>query len=158
MRVKASAWVVSAALLMSLAARGAAAQSVVPAGPLLPRIVPASGTVSAAARTWSDGYRAAGASRGDPLWNGILIGMGAGALYGMAIAPPQFCGHNNPECGAIVRVVIGLPSIGAGAAIGALIDHNVGRERAQEATVRHRLHVAPIAARATRGVQARIIF
>src|SRR5262245_44796049 len=47
----------------------------------------------------------------DPVWEGLLIGGAAGAIGGMIIAPPLFCGHNDPECAAIVRVAIGLPSI-----------------------------------------------
>jgi hypothetical protein len=58
----------------------------------------------------------------DSLWNGILIGAGVGAAVGMLIAPPAFCGNNDSECAAIVRVAIGLPAIAGGVGIGALVD------------------------------------
>ena len=58
----------------------------------------------------------------DTLWNGILIGAGVGAAVGMLIAPPAFCGNNDSECAAIVRVAIGLPAIAGGVGIGALVD------------------------------------
>jgi hypothetical protein len=61
--------------------------------------------------------------RGDKLWNGMLIGAGVGALVGMLIAPPAFCGGgNDTECAAIVRATIGLGSIAGGIGIGALVD------------------------------------
>jgi len=66
--------------------------------------------------------QSAQAGRGDPLWNGIAIGAGVGALVGMVLAPPAFCGRNDGECAAIVRVAIGLPAIGAGIGVGALVD------------------------------------
>lgn len=59
---------------------------------------------------------------GDKLWNGMLIGAGVGAAVGMLIAPPAFCGNNDSECAAIVRVAIGLPAIAGGVGIGALVD------------------------------------
>ena len=58
----------------------------------------------------------------DSIWNGILIGAAVGAVVGMALAPPAFCSPNDPECTAIVRTVIGLPSIGVGIGVGALVD------------------------------------
>jgi hypothetical protein len=58
----------------------------------------------------------------DTIWNGILIGAGIGAVAGMLVAPPAFCGSNDSECAAIVRVAIGLPAIAGGIGIGALVD------------------------------------
>ena len=58
----------------------------------------------------------------DKLWNGMLIGAGIGAVVGMLVAPPAFCGNNDSECAAIVRVAIGLPAIAGGVGIGALVD------------------------------------
>ena len=58
----------------------------------------------------------------DGLWNGVLIGAAVGAVIGMAVAPPAFCGRNDSECATIVRVAIGLPSIGAGIAVGVIVD------------------------------------
>ncbi len=61
-------------------------------------------------------------SHKDRLWNGMLIGAAIGAAAGMLVAPPAFCGRNDSECAAIVRVAIGLPAIGAGIGVGALVD------------------------------------
>jgi hypothetical protein len=58
----------------------------------------------------------------DRLWDGMLIGAAIGTVVGMVLAPPAFCGRNDSECAAIVRVAIGLPAIGAGIGIGALVD------------------------------------
>ena len=68
--------------------------------------------------------------RGDKLWNGMLIGAGVGAAVGMLVAPPAFCGNNDSECAAIVRVAIGLPAIAGGVGIGALVDGLNKRETA----------------------------
>jgi hypothetical protein len=59
----------------------------------------------------------------DSLWDGVLIGAVVGTAVGMFVMPPAFCGRNDSECSAIVRVVIGLPSIGVGIGVGALADH-----------------------------------
>ncbi len=114
-------------------------------------------TTSAGSASGAAGHAAHGGER-DSLWNGILIGGAAGAVYGLAIAPPQFCGHNDAECAAIVKVAIGLPSMAAGAGIGALIDFFIGRERPDSAARWHGLHVMPVARRGLRGVQARFRF
>ncbi|RPI55150.1 MAG: YtxH domain-containing protein [Acidobacteria bacterium] len=58
----------------------------------------------------------------DSVVNGMLIGAGIGAVVGMLIAPPAFCGAHDTECATIVRVAIGLPSIAGGLGIGALVD------------------------------------
>ena len=60
--------------------------------------------------------------KGDSVWTGILIGAGIGAVAGMLVAPPAFCGSHDSECAAIVRVAIGLPAIAGGIGIGALVD------------------------------------
>ena len=62
------------------------------------------------------------ASQRDSLWNGILIGAGIGAVAGMLVAPPAFCGSHDSECATIVRVAIGLPAIAGGIGVGALVD------------------------------------
>ena len=59
----------------------------------------------------------------DSVWDGILIGAVVGTAVGMFVMPPAFCGRNDSECSAIVRVAIGLPSIGVGIGVGALADH-----------------------------------
>jgi hypothetical protein len=58
----------------------------------------------------------------DSLWNGILIGAAVGAVVGMFIAPQAYCGAHDTECATIVRVALGLPAIGAGIGVGALVD------------------------------------
>lgn len=58
----------------------------------------------------------------DPVWEGLFIGGAIGAVGGMIVAPPLFCGHNDPECTAVVRVAIGLPIMAGGFVAGALID------------------------------------
>jgi hypothetical protein len=58
----------------------------------------------------------------DSIWNGALIGAGAGAVVGLAAAPRVFCQHDDPVCDKIVRVVLGVPSILLGMAAGALVD------------------------------------
>ena len=65
----------------------------------------------------------ASAQKHDSVWDGILIGAVVGTAVGMFVMPPAFCGRNDSECAAIVRVAIGLPSIGVGIGIGALADH-----------------------------------
>jgi hypothetical protein len=123
----------------------------------MPRTVVEAATSRTAKPTaWTTAQAETG--QGDPLWNGILIGAGAGALYGMVIAPPQFCGHNDPECAAIVRVAIGLPSIGAGAGIGALVDYFIGRRHPATVASFQRLRLIPIAGRGVRGAQASVRF
>ena len=63
-----------------------------------------------------------GSQKHDSVWDGILIGAVVGTAVGMFVMPPAFCGTNDSECAAIVRVAIGLPSIGVGIGIGALAD------------------------------------
>jgi hypothetical protein len=52
----------------------------------------------------------------------MLIGAAVGVVVGFVIAPPAFCGRNDGECAAIVKVAIGLPSVAAGIGVGALVD------------------------------------
>ena len=58
----------------------------------------------------------------DPVWEGLLIGGALGAVGGMVLAPPLFCGRNDQECTVIVRVAVGLPIMAGGFVAGALID------------------------------------
>jgi hypothetical protein len=64
----------------------------------------------------------------DRLWNGMLIGAGVGAVVGMLVAPPAFCGSNDSECATIVRVAIGIPAIAGGIGVGALVDGLMNRD------------------------------
>ena len=58
----------------------------------------------------------------DRIWDGMLIGAGVGALVGFGLAPKAFCSRNDPECTAVVLLAIGLPSVGVGIGVGALVD------------------------------------
>jgi hypothetical protein len=58
----------------------------------------------------------------DPVWEGLLIGGAIGVVGGMVVAPPLFCGNNDAECTAIVRVAVGLPIVAGCSIAGALID------------------------------------
>jgi hypothetical protein len=71
-----------------------------------------------------------GANR-DALWNGMLIGAASGAGVGMWWVPKTHCNVEfNPECPARLRLVVGVPAVATGAAIGALIDRAVAPRRA----------------------------
>jgi ABC-type Fe3+-siderophore transport system permease subunit len=89
----------------------------------------------------------------DSLWNGVLIGAGAGAIAGMIVAPTAMCGTDDPECTTIVRVAVGLPSIAAGAGLGALIDALVYSKRPE---VPRRIDVTPLIGRRATGVRVRL--
>jgi hypothetical protein len=67
--------------------------------------------------------------RADRLWNGALIGLGAGAV-GAEIFVRQNCGPRgyDEECAAIAGPVGWLTMPPAGAAIGALVDKLIGNE------------------------------
>ena len=79
------------------------------------------GTIHAETRPFSLSQSTQSQKR-DSVWEGILIGAGIGAVAGMLIAPPAFCGSHDSECATIVRVAIGLPAIAGGIGIGALVD------------------------------------
>ena len=72
----------------------------------------------------------------DTVWNGALIGAAIGAAVGMFIAPQYYCGAHDTECATIVRVAMGLPAIGAGLGVGALIDHLNSQRASGPAPVR----------------------
>lgn len=110
------------------------------------------------ARVAGGGREAADRRKRDPLWNGMLIGGAIGTVYGMAIAPRQFCSPPDPECEVIVRPVIGLPAIAGGVAIGALIDFLIRQDDARPASAWRRLRISPIGGSRTRGLQAHMEF
>lgn len=60
--------------------------------------------------------------RNDPLWEGMAAGAAAGAVVGMIVIPKRECKPENPECPAVLRLVVGIPLTAAGAALGALVD------------------------------------
>jgi hypothetical protein len=57
----------------------------------------------------------------DSIWNGLLIGAGAGAVGGYIWARQQ-CGTNDPECFTISATAGVLGGAGIGAVIGAILD------------------------------------
>jgi hypothetical protein len=65
--------------------------------------------------------RRAPARRRDPLWNGILIGLGAG-IGGGYLWARNTCGSNNRECDFRAYPVGVVAGAGIGAAAGAIID------------------------------------
>jgi hypothetical protein len=83
--------------------------------------------------------------RGDSLQNGLWLGIGAGVAAAW-ISPHLFCGLPDDECGAIVVVAVGLPSIAAGAVTGALVDAAIKKTIFQFAGTRGsaRIQVSPI--------------
>jgi hypothetical protein len=77
----------------------------------------------------------------DPIWDGILIGAVVGAVVGFAVAPRAFCDLPDPECAAIVNLAIGLPAIGVGIGVGALVD-----------SLHHQREIAPVPFRSPRSL------
>ena len=97
----------------------------------------------------------------DPLWNGVLIGLVAGAASGL-VAPLVACSLPDPECAAIVDVI----SVPAGAAIGAitgaLIDKAVRKSRIiylkANSASGTRVTLSPVLSKGLRGMQITIRF
>ena len=97
----------------------------------------------------------------DPLWNGLLIGLGAGAASGV-VAPSAVCDLPDPECAATVRIVFVPLGAAIGAITGALIDHALRKSRiiylkpnsASSTGVR----VSPVLSKDLRGMQITIRF
>ncbi|HEX6324900.1 MAG TPA: hypothetical protein VFZ36_14320 [Vicinamibacterales bacterium] len=59
----------------------------------------------------------------DPLWEGMIAGAVIGAVVGGIIIPATSCNtKTNPECPAIVGLIVGIPLTAAGAGLGALVD------------------------------------
>ena len=58
----------------------------------------------------------------DPLWEGMAIGAAVGAAVGLIIVPAGNCKPENPECPGVLRLVVGIPAIAVGAALGAAVD------------------------------------
>lgn len=81
--------------------------------------------------------------RRDPLWNGMVIGAGLGALIGAFVGDAAF---ECQECtGFNVPLTFGVIGAGAGAAIGAGFDA-LRHERARTPTIKdnRRLTIAPV--------------
>ena len=95
--------------------------------------------------------------RKDPLWNGMLIGAGLGALIG------AFAGDAAFECsectGFNVPLTFGVIGAGAGAAIGAGFDA-LRHERTRIPTTKanHRLTIAPVIGKDVKAMVAFVRF
>jgi hypothetical protein len=95
--------------------------------------------------------------RKDPLWNGIVIGAGLGALIG------AFAGDAAFECsectGFNVPLTFGVIGAGAGAAIGAGVDALLHeRTRIPSTKDNRRLTIAPVIGRDVKAVVAFVRF
>ncbi len=77
--------------------------------------------------------------RRDSLANGTLIGLGVGAAIGL-VSVHSLCDLPDPECSAIVTLVIVLPEIAGGAILGAFVDE----------LIRKTVYLAPGGSRSTR--------
>ncbi len=87
--------------------------------------------------------------RRDSTAEGFFIGLGGGFAAAWLVRQ-QMC-PNDPECGAIVSLYLGLPITAGGAALGALIDHLHKPTLFESADGRRQVSVAPIIARGTAG-------
>ena len=95
--------------------------------------------------------------RKDPLWNGIVIGAGLGALIGAFAGDAAF---ECPECtGFNVPLTFGVIGAGAGAATGAGFDA-LRHERTRIPTTKdnRRLTVAPVIGKNVKAMMAHVRF
>jgi hypothetical protein len=97
----------------------------------------------------------------DSLKNGMLIGLGAGALAGLVAASAE-CGGNDPEC-AVYSTLAFLPTFaGAGLGIGALTDALIHKNevvyKRPGAPGPAGFNVAPILSRNRAGVRVSFVF
>jgi hypothetical protein len=95
----------------------------------------------------------------DSLTNGILIGVGGGAVAGWTwvrshCGPPGF----DPECSANAGIVLYPITIGIGAGIGALVDAAIHKTVFVSRNQRTQLTVSPLIGRDARGVRASFRF
>ena len=95
-------------------------------------------------------------NRRDSTVEGFFIGLGAGVATAWAVRQ-QMC-PNDPECGAIVSVYLGLPITAGGAALGALIDHLHQPLLFDAGESRRQVSVAPIVGRRTAGAMLSLAF
>lgn len=92
--------------------------------------------------------------RRDSLWNGTLIGLGAG-IGAAAALDAVFCEAEGGRCDFPWAAYLTLG--GVGAAAGAGIDFLIGRDRGPDAG-RTTLRVAPVVSRQRKGVAASVAF
>ena len=95
-------------------------------------------------------------NRRDSTAEGFVIGLGAGFLGAWGVRQ-QMC-PNDPECGAIVSVYLGLPIVAGSAALGALIDHAHQPLLFDSGEARRQVAVAPILGRRTAGASFSLSF
>ena len=88
----------------------------------------------------------------DSLWNGTLIGLGAG-VGSVAVLDAVFCENGFGGCDFPWAALVTLGGIGAGA--GAGIDFLIGRNSDQPRTT---LRLSPILGHTRKGVRATLVF
>lgn len=98
-------------------------------------------------------------ARTDALWNGALIGLGAG-IAAAEIWTYQVCGPPgyDDECAIRARAVGWLTMPGGGAALGALIDKLIGNQELYRASPSTALRVSPVVGRRAAGVVLSLAF
>ena len=139
-----------AILILALFADLAAAQSA-------PSITPTRLITAESAPAMSNLAQASAGTRRDSVWNGALIGLGAG-IGAAAALDAMFCDNGFGGCDTPWAAYVTLGMIGASA--GAGIDFLIGRNRtagapwAGKATVR----LAPLVGRSRQGLRASIRF
>jgi hypothetical protein len=97
--------------------------------------------------------------RSDRLWNGILIGMGAG-FAAAEIWRYQLCGTRNmdDECAAIAAGVGLVSFVPGGAVVGALVDKAMGNHLVYRSDRRATLQLAPVVTPMRQAIAATIRF
>jgi hypothetical protein len=98
--------------------------------------------------------QSSGSPKHDSIVDGLLIGAAAGVAGGWLIAPRIMCSHNDPECTAAVMAAVGLPMIGAGVALGGIVDKLHDRQPLtwHSRDGRQIVHVDPLVGRRTGGL------
>jgi hypothetical protein len=98
--------------------------------------------------------------RPDRLWNGMLIGMGAG-IAAAAVGVAGQCGANDSECTAITTAVFVPVFAGIGLGAGAAIDFAIRKHEtvfARPGGGNSTINIAPILAGRTAGVRVLLSF
>ena len=97
--------------------------------------------------------------RTDSVWNGLLIGLGAGIAANEVFVRSN-CGPRgyDDECAAIATAVGMISFVPGGAVIGALIDKFTGNTRLYRTPMRASLAIQPIVARNRTGLSLAVRF
>jgi hypothetical protein len=113
---------------------------------------------AAGARTFSE-RTVSSVRRTDSVWNGLLIGLGAGIAANEVFVRSN-CGPrgNDDECAAIVTAVGLITFVPGGAVIGALIDKFTGNTRLYRSPTLASLALQPIVARNRTGLSLSVRF